>query len=281
MNINDQLKFDSFLKNFAFCRKQVNDAINCELDRHDQSVFYNSIKHALRGGKRLRPILLVSAYNTVRKEETNPMPAAAAIEFIHTGSLIQDDMIDRDSFRRGRPSLHISYGCEVSLLSTGFLSSVVSEIMNRYSNTLIYREITTAVASMCEAEYEEFCFCRKRRHLTLDRYISIVSRKTAVLFQASAAIGAMLGDATRDEIKILSDFGLGFGIAYQINDDIMDAMKNERNLLTLVTSKSQEQNNIQGMFERRISDVIISLDKLNENRGKEMLLGMAHMINTK
>jgi octaprenyl-diphosphate synthase len=106
------------IKNY---RIDVDNAIVVELNRHRESLFFTSFMNALKNGKRLRPIILLLAFESVGGKERDPLPAAAAVELTHIQSLIHDDIIDRDLLRRGGTAFHVLYDHEVALLSTDFV----------------------------------------------------------------------------------------------------------------------------------------------------------------
>jgi octaprenyl-diphosphate synthase len=152
----------------------------------------------------------------------NPMPAAIGVELIHTESIIHDDIIDEDLVRRDRETFHARYGINPSILSADYVLGIVLDIASQYADLRVGRELSRAVLRMSEGEYAEFIIQSEGLKIDSKEYIEIISNKTASLFQTSAKIGAMIAGAKQQTIESMSDFGLNLGIAYQIQDDIID-----------------------------------------------------------
>ncbi|MCJ7638675.1 MAG: polyprenyl synthetase family protein, partial [Euryarchaeota archaeon] len=146
---------DSFSAKIDFYRGQVDTALNAELHQRRQSPFFAPFVDAFTGGKRLRPILLLLAYDSVSGRDGDPLPAAVAVEFAHMESLIHDDIIDGDQVRRDATAFHARYGQEMALLSADFILSMILSIVARYSDPYITRALATATAQMCEGELME------------------------------------------------------------------------------------------------------------------------------
>ncbi len=150
------------------------------------------------------------------------MPAAIGVELLHTESIIHDDIIDEDLVRRDRETFHARYGINPSILSADYVLGIVLDIASQYADLRVGRELSRAVLRMSEGEYSEFKIQTDGIKIDSKEYIEIISNKTASLFQTSAKIGAMIAGAKQQTIESMSDFGLNLGIAYQIQDDIID-----------------------------------------------------------
>ena len=251
-----QMKIDDY-------RVKIDDAISAELKQHEKSIFFVPLKRALEGGKRLRPILLVLSFENISNHDGDPFSAAVAVELAHLESLIHDDIIDMDLARREKLSFHTLYGYEMALLSADFVLSIILETTARYKDFRIPKTLALATASMCEGELEELRAYKNRQALNLDEYVGVISKKTASLFEASAAIGAMIGGATEEETRALSNYGRLLGIAYQIHDDIADLNKTTTiNILNLVETNSEKIANLQKIANLHILEAKKSLRKL-------------------
>jgi octaprenyl-diphosphate synthase len=152
----------------------------------------------------------------------DPLPAAIAVELLHTESIIHDDIIDGDLVRRDRETFHARYGINPSILSADYVLGIVLDIASQYSDLRVGRELSRSVLRMSEGEYAEFIVQSKDTKINTAEYIEIIEDKTASLFQSSAKIGAMIAGARQQTIEAMSDFGLNLGVAYQIQDDILD-----------------------------------------------------------
>ncbi len=222
----DDAEFASYFKSKTLhYHTRIEHAISDVLGRFSNSTFYEPLNYALQGGKRVRPLIVLLCYDAIGSGNTltdNPMPAAIAVELLHTESIIHDDIIDKDEVRRDRSAFHEKYGVNPSILSADFVLGIILDIASQYPDSRIGRELSKSVLRMSEGEYSEFKIEAKGNKLSIEDYVSIISNKTASLFQSSARIGAMLAGAKQQTIESMSDFGLNLGIAYQMQDDLLD-----------------------------------------------------------
>lgn len=188
------------------------------------------------GGKRLRPILCLAGANTVGALESNVMPAACALEMIHTYSLIHDDLpaMDDDNYRRGKPTNHKVFGEGVAILAGDLLLTYAFELMASAAPSVenptmllnVMRIIAEAAGfrgmiggQMIDLECEN-------RKVDLSTVEEMHRKKTGALLTASVKVGALLGGADGDELKRFEDYGYHFGLAFQITDDLLDIVGN-------------------------------------------------------
>lgn len=259
-------------------RVKIDNAILAELNRYKGSSFYAPLAHAMKGGKRLRPILLMLSFESVGGRGLDPLPAAVAIELAHLESLIHDDIIDRDFLRRGKTAFHISNSGEVALLTADFILSMILEITSRYADPRIAQAFARAASRMCEGELEEYKVFKNKQVLSPSEYIHIMCEKTASLFEASSAIGAMIGGAVVGEVEALSDYGRSLGIAYQIQDDILDSKKTKTTKISFI-SKSDLEKCLKEMTSSYILRAKQSIKKLRTTEAKDLLIELADFIN--
>ena len=258
-------------------RIRIDNAIMAELNQHKNSIFYKPLTEALRGGKRLRPILLLLSLENIGRQKTDPLPAAVAVELVHVESLIQDDIIDRDYLRRETVAFHASYGKEMALLSADFILSMILDITARYPNPKIAQVLALATAEMCEGELEELLAYKNRRKLNEDEYVNIISKKTASLFQASTAIGAIIAGAGEYEVQALSDYGRFLGISYQIQDDIADLEKTTAmTIQKLLDLNSEKRKTFQEISDSYVLKAKEKLGRLRMNKAKTLLTELAN-----
>lgn len=204
---------------------RIEHAISDVLGRFSESQFYEPLNYALRGGKRIRPLIVLLCHDALRQGESitdDPLPAAVAVELLHTESIIHDDIMDEDKFRRGKEVFLAKYGLDASILSADFVLGIILDIAAQYSDTRIARELSKAALRMSEGQYSEVKLKASKRILSADDYVVIISQKTASLFQTSAKLGGILSGAKQQTIESLSDFGINLGIAYQMQDDLLD-----------------------------------------------------------
>jgi octaprenyl-diphosphate synthase len=151
---------------------------------------------------------------------------ASLIEFIHTATLLHDDVVDRAELRRGTDSANSKWGDEVCVLVGDFLFTKCFSLLVQSGNWKILQTISKATTIMAEGELEELIKTNDLS-LTEDGYLSIITRKTAFLISAATQIGAILGNVSEEKERALSDFGMNVGIAFQLIDDNLDYTSNE------------------------------------------------------
>lgn len=201
---------------------RVEEALKKELMAYSNSRFYRLLNYAIEGGKRIRPAVLLLSSEALGTNDSKPMDAAVAIELLHTESIIHDDIIDEEAYRRNKVAFHIQFGFSTSLLTADFVFAMVLSIASRYDDKRVAEEISNAALRMAEGEYNELLVDPKGNDLKWERYMEIIQDKTASLFQAAAKLGAIIAGGTEKQISALSDYGRCLGIAYQLRDDLLD-----------------------------------------------------------
>lgn len=260
-------------------RAKIDNALLVELSKRKDSLFYEPLVKALKGGKRLRPIFLLLSYECVGRTRENPFPAAVAVELLHTESLIHDDIIDGDFLRREAAAFHASHSTEMTILSADFVLSVVLGLTARYKDPRVAQALALATSEMCEGELEELMVSTKKQKLSVDEYINIISKKTASLFEASTGIGAIIARAKEDEAKALSEYGRLVGIAYQIQDDITDLEKaTSTNILNLLHTDSEKMRTLKEISRSYLIKAEEKIEKMSMNEAKILLLELAQSI---
>ncbi len=178
------------------------------------------------GGKRVRPALLLLAARLCGYQGDQAVPLASVVEFIHTATLLHDDVVDSASLRRGLASANTLWGNEASVLVGDFLFSKSFSLMVAVGSLDILRVLSDATTVIAEGEVMQL-LCTGEIDLTEERYLNVVRSKTAILMSAACEAGAILGGATPDCQKALSDFGMSLGIAFQLMDDTLDYVATE------------------------------------------------------
>ncbi|MDR7870001.1 MAG: polyprenyl synthetase family protein [Tissierellaceae bacterium] len=203
-----------------------------------QNQIYKSMRYSLfSGGKRLRPIIAIKTFELFNGDIDKVLPYAAAIEMIHTYSLIHDDLpaMDDDDFRRGKPTNHIVFGEALAILSgDGLLNqafeTMSNDLLNNSNSIEDYRKKSrviyevskyAGVEGMIGGQVVDLFGTAENTDSSKLRFM--YEKKTAALFQASSVAGAILGGARDEEVEILREFSLHLGLAFQIQDDILDS----------------------------------------------------------
>ena len=175
-------------------------------------------------GKQLRPILLLLISGAFDKTSSKAIRAALAIETLHITTLIHDDVVDESMLRRGKQTLNSIWGNKLAVLVGDYLYAKALNILVAIDDKEILKTISSVAQEMGEGELLQQENAREY-NLTEDRYYEVIRKKTAVLFSACCKIGAIAANASDEEIKTMALFGECLGIAFQIQDDILDYSK--------------------------------------------------------
>ncbi|MFN3312092.1 MAG: polyprenyl synthetase family protein [Hyphomonas sp.] len=172
------------------------------------------------GGKRLRPMITLISANAVGRANSATHALAAAVEFIHTATLLHDDVVDESDLRRGKPAAKAIWGNKASILVGDFLFARAFNLLVETSSLHILNRLATASTVIAEGEVRQLA-AMATRDLPTEEYLAIVEAKTGALFEAAAETGAMSagGNAHADA---LATFGKNLGLAFQIIDDVLD-----------------------------------------------------------
>ncbi len=173
------------------------------------------------GGKRLRPLLVLLSARACHYQGDQHINLAAVIEFIHTATLLHDDVVDASQLRRGNMTANAVWGNEASVLVGDFLYSRAFEMMVEANNMRIMEIMSHTTNTIAEGEVLQLLNCHDAE-TTEARYMEVISRKTAKLFEAAAQIGAILGGQPDAVETALASYGLHLGIAFQLIDDVLD-----------------------------------------------------------
>lgn len=178
------------------------------------------------GGKRIRPMLLLLSARLAGYNGDKHIGLASVVEFIHTATLLHDDVVDSAILRRGQESANAVWGNEASVLVGDFLFAKSFSIMVRVGNLEILQTLSDATTQMAEGEVLQLI---STCDLDLDeeQYLNVIRDKTAVLISAACRVGAVLGGLEGDEKEALSNFGMDIGIAFQLMDDALDYVADE------------------------------------------------------
>lgn len=173
------------------------------------------------GGKRLRPALLLLAAGALGYQGKHHHELAAVVEFIHTATLLHDDVVDESSLRRGRNTANAQFGNAASVLVGDFLYSRAFQMMVGVGDMRVMQVLADATNIIAEGEVLQLMNCHNP-DLSVEGYLQVVRYKTAKLFEASARLGAMLGGADDEIENGFAMYGMHLGTAFQIADDVLD-----------------------------------------------------------
>jgi octaprenyl-diphosphate synthase len=178
------------------------------------------------GGKRIRPALLLLSAHLCGYSGDRHVPLASVVEFIHTATLLHDDVVDNANLRRGIASANTLWGNEASVLVGDFLFSKSFSLMVEDGDLKVLKILSNATTMIAEGEVLQLV-CTSDLDVTEERYIEVVTCKTAILLSAACQAGSVLGRAPIEYEQALSEYGLNLGIAFQLMDDILDYVASE------------------------------------------------------
>jgi geranylgeranyl diphosphate synthase type II len=225
------------IKDYLSSKKETIDRFLESYLPHEES-YPQEIHKAMRyslfaGGKRLRPILSLASYETVRDDTNSILPVACAIELIHTYSLIHDDLpsMDNDNFRRGKPTNHKVFGESIAILAGDALLTMAFTMMTDefYTRKIkpeslvqVIREISLAAGNKGMVGGQAVDMLSEDRSIDLKTLEYIHTNKTGALIRAAVRAGGILAGANEEELKGMTLYGEDIGLAFQITDDILD-----------------------------------------------------------
>ena len=243
----------------------------------------------LSGGKRLRPLLTVSSYhmttngNRQIENKMNHIGLSAAVEFIHTATLLHDDVIDESKQRRGKPTANEKWRNKTSVLVGDFLFSRAFQLMTKYGNTETLKILADTSVVISEGEVLELAN-DKNLEINENIYFEVVNAKTASLFSAACQVGSISGIGTEAEVNALKSFGTNFGMTFQLIDDALDYSSNSITMgkntgddfkegkitLPLILAYGRSNKEEKQFLQNVISKP--SSDEKNFNRTKKLLM---------
>ncbi|GAA3941717.1 polyprenyl synthetase family protein [Litoribacillus peritrichatus] len=173
------------------------------------------------GGKRMRPLLALLSANALGYQGDKHIKLATVIEFLHTATLLHDDVVDSSDMRRGKTTANAKWGNEPSVLVGDFLYSRAFQILVETENLSVMRVLSNATCVIAEGEVLQLMNV-KNPNVSEAQYMDVIYGKTAKLFEASTECGALLSTNNTNHIKASADYGLNLGLGFQIMDDILD-----------------------------------------------------------
>jgi geranylgeranyl diphosphate synthase type I len=253
---------------FSDIINDVNNAIAKYLESANTLTLYEASRHLFSaGGKRLRPLILVSSADSLGGDRKRSILAGAAIETLHTFTLVHDDIMDHDSLRRGLPTVHVKWGEPMAILAgdllhakafqmlndslTGFDSDIYHKVMETFVNSVI----ALSEGQAMDMEFEN------RDDVAIDDYMEMIKKKTAYLIACSSGIGSMISGGDNTTFEKFFNFGLYLGISFQIVDDIIGITSDESELGKPVFSDIREGKR-----------TLLVIKTLNEASSEELLL---------
>jgi len=276
------IEINPLLEKYNEYIKKINGVLDSELELYAESEFKEPLKYALDGGKRIRPIILLLASECVGQIDDNTLAAACAIEFLHTESVIHDDIIDNETLRRRKDPFYIKYGYNTSVLTGDFVLGLILSIASRINNPRVTKNLATTAMMMSEGEVIESRL-ETSEDITFDDYLKVIEYKTATAFETASRLGAIISGGTDVEIESLADYGKNIGIAYQIRDDLHD-WKNEDKLFNLLIKNSSDPrdvfNDMEELLKKYTDRAVFSIRKIKDSQAKNNLENLVRFTTT-
>lgn len=223
--------YKSFAQLYEQERNKVNKKLAAALKNRKPESLYKPSDYILsNSGKRLRPILVLFSAKAVNGNMNSVYNAALSVEMLHNFTLIHDDIMDKADLRRGKKTLHKLYDLNTAILAGDSLLSIAYEYLLKDCKVNAREAVssfTQGLIEVCEGQSLDTDF-EKREYVSLDEYILMIKKKTAALAKMCCELGAILSDAKSSDIKALANYGLNLGIAFQIQDDLLDIMGEEK-----------------------------------------------------
>ena len=219
---------------YAPYQHDVEQALRSALDEFREPTWLYDPVHYLfdGGGKRVRPVLTLLACEAVGGDRHAALPAAIAVELLHNFTLVHDDIMDSSEKRRGRDTVHVKWDTNVAILSGDVMMGMALRLLMRSAQHAprpldVIDAFSTGLIEVCDGQALDLAFM-DRRDVTPEEYFAMIERKTARLLEMSVAIGANVGGATNGRVESLRAFARGIGIAFQLQDDVLDIIGSEQ-----------------------------------------------------
>jgi octaprenyl-diphosphate synthase len=181
------------------------------------------------GGKRIRPLMTLAATALYNGDMVRSHRLATAVEFIHTATLLHDDVVDDSEERRGQKSANVIFGNEASVLVGDFLFSRAFQLMVEDGNLGVLKTLSDASAIIAQGEVLQLA-TQGNLSTTMDEYLEVIKGKTAALFAAACEVGPLIASKDETDAELMFDYGMNLGIAFQIADDILDYSASQEKL---------------------------------------------------
>nr|MBE6191795.1 polyprenyl synthetase family protein [Rikenellaceae bacterium] len=197
----------------------------------EPELLYTPISYSLAGGgKRLRPVLLLLSHALFSEETQQALPAAAAVEMFHNFTLLHDDIMDHALLRRGKPSVYAKWGENVAILSGDAMMIVAYQLLCRVQSPRLPQVLSVfnqTALEVCEGQQYDMDF-ENRQKVSVVEYMHMIELKTSVLLAGAVVMGALLGGASEEDCRALRRFAIELGLAFQLQDDLLDSYGDER-----------------------------------------------------
>ncbi len=298
-------KLNKFLQETT---KEVDSAIKDILNLETAAWLRKAVNYQISmGGKRMRPAFLIASCRLLGGSMKDAIYPAAGIEILHNYSLIVDDIIDNSEIRRGEATLWKKYGKDIAqCVGISYAASIfqainhspeISQLYSKAIKEIVEGEILDILYERAGREDEPYVTEKRYKEIGLSDYLRMIKKKTAYLCQVSCQAGAIIANAPQKEVNLLSSYGFNTGIAFQIQDDILDIFGKEEsfgkeigkdikerkggNIIIVLALEEMDRNDslkLLKIFEKRVigkNDLSVAIDLIKKTKAKERASIMA------
>ena len=220
-----------FLEKYSEYKSKIDERVNSLVVEKEPKSLYDPVNYILSGGgKRIRPIILLFACESVGGNIEDALDAGAAIEVLHNFTLVHDDIMDNADTRRGNETVHKKWNVNTAILAGDNLIAIAYKSLLRtkvLGIEKIVKEFTEGVVEVCEGQSYDKDF-ELENDVTIDKYLMMIQKKTAKLIEVSAVMGAIIGGGSEQQIHNIREFAVNSGLAFQIQDDLLDIIADEK-----------------------------------------------------
>jgi octaprenyl-diphosphate synthase len=221
-------------------KEKIVDAISSDLEEIEKAIARNLTPHLelvkiisehilFSGGKRLRPVLMLESARICGKNTPDLYDYSIIFEYLHSATLLHDDLIDEAEMRRGKTAAHNIYGAAAAVLTGDFLLARSLNISSSLRDPEIVNEVSRITEEMSQGEIHQLVI-KGSPSITKEDYFNIIKRKTAVLIEGACRTGARIAKADENKVKKLGEYGYHLGMAFQMADDLLDYLSDEKSL---------------------------------------------------
>lgn len=216
---------------FGECQEKIEKRLNELIEIKEPKLMYEPFHYFMQeGGKRIRPILTMFAAEAVGGRAKDAIDCGCAIEILHNFTLVHDDIMDKSEMRRGRPTVHKKWDEPIAILTGDVMIGVAYDIIpncERYYDVI--KTFNHGLIEVCEGQVYDMQF-NSRKDVSLNEYLTMIHKKTAKLLETCVVIGGHRGGASKEQIEALKNYAFNLGLAFQIQDDMLDMIADEKKL---------------------------------------------------
>lgn len=256
--------YDSTFNHYlSFLDKRLSEVVK---DREPKNLYAPIEYILLDGGKRIRPLLCMLACEATGGDPYEAVDAAVSVEILHNFTLVHDDIMDNSPTRRGKTTIHLKWDLPTAILSGDAMVGLALEVLSSYSNYANFgkfvEQFTYGYIEVCEGQALDMLFNTKIDVCTED-YFKMIKKKTAAVIQTSLALGGLCAGAVDEDIETLKEFGLNLGIAFQLQDDLLD--------LTATSEKLGKRIGNDILEKKKTLMVIMARERIRNEKEKNLI----------